>query len=87
MTPENGEMKTCPDHVAFGKCVSTISLMLFFNDSFFLILRDGAVVGPVFFSSQVQEVLVENSLRERVTLRVDGGIKTGWESWPQGEYT
>ncbi|CAK9093466.1 unnamed protein product [Durusdinium trenchii] len=28
---------------------------------------------------EVQEVLVENSLRERVTLRVDGGIKTGWD--------
>lgn len=32
---------------------------------------------------QVQHVLVENALRERVTLRVDGGIKTGWEAWWQ----
>ena len=30
---------------------------------------------------QVQDVLVQNGLRERVTLRVDGGIKTGWDSW------
>lgn len=32
---------------------------------------------------QVQDVLVQNALRERVTLRVDGGIKTGWEAWWQ----
>lgn len=25
-------------------------------------------------------MLVDNGLRERVTLRVDGGIKTGWEA-------
>ncbi|CAE7769716.1 gltB [Symbiodinium sp. CCMP2592] len=29
--------------------------------------------------SEVQGVLVENGLRNRVTLRVDGGIKTGWD--------
>lgn len=28
---------------------------------------------------EVQDVLVQNGLRERVTLRVDGGIKTGWD--------
>jgi len=28
---------------------------------------------------EVQDVLVDNGLRERVTLRVDGGIKTGWD--------
>eukprot|EP00931_Biecheleriopsis_adriatica_P081171 TRINITY_DN5450_c0_g1_i4.p1 TRINITY_DN5450_c0_g1~~TRINITY_DN5450_c0_g1_i4.p1 ORF type:complete len:1716 (+),score=439.82 TRINITY_DN5450_c0_g1_i4:585-5150(+) len=29
--------------------------------------------------SEVHKVLVENGLRNRVTLRVDGGIKTGWD--------
>jgi len=29
--------------------------------------------------SEVQKVLEENGLRNRVTLRVDGGIKTGWD--------
>ena len=30
--------------------------------------------------AKVQDVLVDNGLRERVTLRVDGGVKTGWET-------
>eukprot|EP00443_Scrippsiella_acuminata_P068845 CAMPEP_0115486618 /NCGR_PEP_ID=MMETSP0271-20121206/60525_1 /TAXON_ID=71861 /ORGANISM="Scrippsiella trochoidea, Strain CCMP3099" /LENGTH=1708 /DNA_ID=CAMNT_0002914627 /DNA_START=18 /DNA_END=5145 /DNA_ORIENTATION=- len=29
--------------------------------------------------AEAQEVLVSNGLRKRVTLRVDGGIKTGWD--------
>eukprot|EP00442_Polarella_glacialis_P025026 CAMPEP_0115070112 /NCGR_PEP_ID=MMETSP0227-20121206/12932_1 /TAXON_ID=89957 /ORGANISM="Polarella glacialis, Strain CCMP 1383" /LENGTH=1705 /DNA_ID=CAMNT_0002456589 /DNA_START=111 /DNA_END=5228 /DNA_ORIENTATION=- len=29
--------------------------------------------------SEVQKVLSENGLRDRVTLRVDGGMKTGWD--------
>eukprot|EP00933_Yihiella_yeosuensis_P041014 TRINITY_DN3544_c0_g1_i1.p1 TRINITY_DN3544_c0_g1~~TRINITY_DN3544_c0_g1_i1.p1 ORF type:complete len:1725 (+),score=405.92 TRINITY_DN3544_c0_g1_i1:71-5176(+) len=29
--------------------------------------------------AEVQQVLVENGLRQRVTLRVDGGFKTGWD--------
>ena len=29
--------------------------------------------------TEVQKVLMENQLRDRVTLRVDGGLKTGWD--------
>merc|ERR1719343_1024246 len=29
--------------------------------------------------AEAQEVLVSNGLRKRVTLRIDGGIKTGWD--------
>merc|ERR1740129_2076028 len=29
--------------------------------------------------SEVHSTLVENDLRDRVTLRVDGGLKTGWD--------
>ncbi|MGF1519680.1 MAG: glutamate synthase large subunit [Nodosilinea sp.] len=29
--------------------------------------------------TEVQKVLMENELRDRVTLRVDGGLKTGWD--------
>jgi len=29
--------------------------------------------------SEVQKVLAENGLRDRVTLRVDGGLKSGWD--------
>jgi len=29
--------------------------------------------------TEVQKVLTENGLRDRVTLRVDGGLKTGWD--------
>jgi glutamate synthase (ferredoxin) len=29
--------------------------------------------------TEVHKVLMDNQLRDRVTLRVDGGLKTGWD--------